>query len=245
MRGFLLGPLTRRSQLVGVRWSSEMVEEEKPVAAEPELEYAFNHIERKKGLLKPIHSIEEQIAYMNSTVFKNTYKGLPVYKWYRRNLKVQPILAPPPRMFCIDKNGRFNVNHACPVCRDEYLFFDYRNPALIKQFLSSGTDQPIDLHKSGLCRDQYLLLRAQLLKAREHGTIEFGVEFRHFDYSQWYEDWIPTTAEYEEEPVGRTSTSFENLYPSEPVSFPPHIRDTNTNWDQWWLRHDKFARKAR
>lgn len=28
--------------------------------------FAFNHIEKKKGLYKPIHSIEEQIAYMKS-----------------------------------------------------------------------------------------------------------------------------------------------------------------------------------
>jgi hypothetical protein len=28
--------------------------------------------------------------------------------------------------FSTDSADRFNVNHACPVCRDEYLFFDYR-----------------------------------------------------------------------------------------------------------------------
>ena len=59
-------------------------------------------------------------------VFENTYKGLPIYKWYRRNVKGQMSLQPPPRLFCIDKEGKFDRNHACPVCRDEYLFFDYR-----------------------------------------------------------------------------------------------------------------------
>lgn len=28
--------------------------------------WAFNHIEKKKGLYKPKHSIEEQLAYMKS-----------------------------------------------------------------------------------------------------------------------------------------------------------------------------------
>ncbi|KAK6043360.1 hypothetical protein COOONC_19135 [Cooperia oncophora] len=82
----------------------------------------------------------------------------------------QSILQPPPRLFCIDRYGRFNVNNACPVCRDEYLFFDYRNPALIEQFLSDGTHQPIAILKSGLCQEQYALLRAQLLAAKEHAT---------------------------------------------------------------------------
>lgn len=56
------------------------------------------------------------------------------------------------------------------MCRDEYLFFDYRNPALIEQFLSDGTHQPIEILKSGLCREQYAMLKAQLLAAKEHGA---------------------------------------------------------------------------
>ncbi|KAK6058251.1 adaptor complexe medium subunit family protein [Cooperia oncophora] len=178
--------------------------------------WAFNHIEKKRGLYKPKHTIEEQIAYMKSKAFHDAYKGLPIYRWYKRNFKgqsiLQPpprlfcidrygrfnvnnacpgqsILQPPPRLFCIDRYGRFNVNNACPVCRDEYLFFDYRNPALIEQFLSDGTHQPIAILKSGLCQEQYALLRAQLLAAKEHGTITFGVDFRNFDFRDWYKEW--------------------------------------------------------
>ncbi|KAI6205342.1 hypothetical protein M3Y94_00781300 [Aphelenchoides besseyi] len=210
--------------------------------------YAYNHIEKKKGLMKPKHTIEEQIAYMKSEVFADTYQGLPIYKWYRRNLAIQPILQPPPRLFCIDKNGYFNLNHACPVCRDEYLFFDYRNPALIEQFLTPGTDQPIELLKTGLCRDQYSQLRAQLLKAREHGLIEFSVEYRVFDYSQWYDSWTPDmigNVEDEGIPITRRSTPLESLFPSEPVTFEAHRPDFGNSWNTYWEKDDKFAKKGR
>lgn len=88
--------------------------------------WAFNDIESKKGLFKPKHTIEEQIRYMESDAYKNTYKGLPIFKWYKRNVRGQEVTQSKPRLFCIDKEGKFNLNHACPVCRDEYLFFDYR-----------------------------------------------------------------------------------------------------------------------
>ncbi|KAI6191739.1 PRP6-like protein [Aphelenchoides bicaudatus] len=156
--------------------------------AEPS-EYAWNDVEKKKGKIKPTHTIEEQIAYMKSKAFENAYKGLPIHKWYRRNIFTQSMIQPPPRLVCIDGEGRIKMNNACPICRDEYLFFDYRNPDLIKQFLLPGTDQLVPLLKTGLCREQYAQLRAQLLKAREHGTLEFCVKFRKFDYSEWYPDW--------------------------------------------------------
>ncbi|VDM96420.1 unnamed protein product [Onchocerca ochengi] len=139
--------------------------------------YAYNTVEKKKGLYRPKHTLEEQIAYMNSEVYADTYKGMPVYHFYRRNFKGQSVFMPKPRMFCVDKEGKFKVNHACPICRDEYLFFDYRNPALILQFLFDQTDRILPLKKLGLCFDQYAQLRAQLLKAKEHGLLMF---FKYF-----------------------------------------------------------------
>uniref|UniRef100_A0A7E4V9L2 28S ribosomal protein S18-2, mitochondrial n=1 Tax=Panagrellus redivivus TaxID=6233 RepID=A0A7E4V9L2_PANRE len=208
---------------------------------------AYNHVERKKGLFKPEHTLEEQINYMKSQIFENTYKGLSVHKWYRRNVKGQLALQPPPRMFCIDKEGKFNVNHACPVCRDEYLFFDYRNPALIEQFLVPGTDQPMDILKTGLCREQYTLLQAQLLRAKEHGTLPFAIEFRHFDYSLYYKNWKgKSDAEFDEEEIPtRAASDIYELYPEPEVAFPTHNRDYGNNWDEWWTRHGQFARKAK
>ncbi|KAK6009098.1 hypothetical protein OSTOST_26010 [Ostertagia ostertagi] len=150
----------------------------------------------------------------------------------------QSTLQPPPRLFCIDKYGRFNVNNACPVCRDEYLFFDYRNPALIEQFLSDGTHQPIAILKSGLCREQYAMLRAQLLAAKEHGTITFGIDFRNFDFREWYKDWTTPPMPH----VERAGIRLQDIHPDPLVSFPVFKRDFNNDWDQWWLRYDKFAR---
>lgn len=43
-------------------------------------------------------------------------------------------------------------------------------------FLTSGTDQPIDILVSGLCREQYIMLKAQLLKAREHGIFKILIK---------------------------------------------------------------------
>lgn len=39
------------------------------------------------------------------------------------------------------------------------------------QFLKSGTAEPLPLLQTGLCFEQYHNLRAQLLKAKEHGNI--------------------------------------------------------------------------
>ncbi|CAD5228302.1 unnamed protein product [Bursaphelenchus okinawaensis] len=236
-------------QTIKARYCATAVAEAEAAPAEDK--WAYNHIEHKKGLYKPKHSVEEQIAYMKSKVFENTYKGLPVHKWYRRNIKGQVIMQPPPRMFCIEKTGKFRLNHACPVCRDEYLFFDYRNPALIQQFLADGTDQPIELLQTGLCRDQYGQLKAQLLKAREYGTIEFGIEFRVFDYKQWYDDWQDDQAlnafhEHNPEiPLTRKSTKLEHIFQDEQVLFPTHNRAQYRDWDEWWKRHDKFVKKAK
>uniref|UniRef100_A0A8R1HGE7 28S ribosomal protein S18b, mitochondrial n=1 Tax=Caenorhabditis japonica TaxID=281687 RepID=A0A8R1HGE7_CAEJA len=213
----------------------------KEVPTPEEAGYAYNHVDRKKGMYKPQHSIAEQISYMKSKSYADAYKGLPIYRWYKRNIKGQSKLQPPPRLFCIDKHGRFNLNHACPVCRDEYLYFDYRNPSLLEQFLADGTDQPIDILKSGLCREQYTLLRAQLLKAKEHGTITFGVEFRNFDYRLYYKDWTAEPGK----PVERAGIRLQDIHPDPLVHFPTFKNDKNNDWDEWWIRHDKFARKAK
>ncbi|CAI4228662.1 unnamed protein product [Auanema sp. JU1783] len=231
--------LTRRFIHATYRLSCEA--EQKSTPTPEEAGWAFNHVERKKGMFKPKHSVEEQIAFMQSNAYEQAYKGLPVHRWYKRNMKGQSIMQPTPRLFCIDRYGRFNVNHACPVCRDEYLFFDYRNPSLIEQFLSEGTDQPIDILKSGLCREQYALLKAQLLKAKEHGTITFGIEFRNFDYRQWYKSW----SEEPKASVERAGLRIQDVHPDPLVEFPTFKRDKDNDWDQWWLRYDKFAKKGK
>lgn len=45
--------------------------------------------------------------------------------------------------------------------------------------------------------------------------------------------------------VERAGLRLEDIHPDPLVSFPAHKRDKGNDWDQWWLRHDKFARKAK
>ncbi|KAK6112178.1 hypothetical protein QQG55_46645 [Brugia pahangi] len=226
-------------------WCASKVEEgsssEENERVEEAVGYAYNTVEKKKGLYKPKHTLEEQIAYMNSKVYADTYKGMPVYHSYRRNFKGQAIFMPKPRMFCIDKEGRFKVNHACPICRDEYLFFDYRNPALILQFLFDQTDRILPLKKLGLCFDQYAQLRAQLLKAKEHGFIKFAVPFQNFNYKKWYPWW-----DKEDDHVYvRREVPVDEIHKQPLVNFPVHNRDYNNDWDQYWLRYDEFIQRSK
>lgn len=47
-----------------------------PVTQAEEDKWAYNHVERKKGLYKPSHTVEEQIAYMKS---KGKYLNIRLY----------------------------------------------------------------------------------------------------------------------------------------------------------------------
>jgi len=223
---------------------------------------AFNHVLKKDSLLKPKHSIEEQIAYMNSEIYKQTYGDRPIYMTYRRNMASQWKMQSPPRLRCIDGDDRFRLNNACPVCRDEYLFFDYRNPALIRMFLKAGTTVPLPILTTGLCREQYVMLQVHLLKAKEHGELPFEVPFRKFDYSVWYNDWQDPEAlaeetekqkkshhvygaEAEETEGGLDPTEeldIDKFCPNPLQYFEPINPDRGNYFAQWWLKHKKFAR---
>lgn len=125
-----------------------------------------------------------------------------------------------------------------------------------------GTDQIISIQKSNLCQDQYITLQGQLLKAKEHGkflnlcfkidvlgTITFSVEFRRFNYQDWYKD-LPTQHLYvskDEDPdyLSRNQLNFERIQPNLSVMFETHNRDEGTGWDEWWNRHSKFAKTSK
>src|SRR4051794_30745766 len=115
-------------------------------------------------------------------------------------------------------------------------------------FLAYGTDKPIEIFDSGLCREQYMNLRAALHKAKEHGTIPFAVEFRNFNFKDWYENWEPAEevdTTIGQEVISRKCANLEEIYPQPCIRFETHNRDTGTDWDEWWLRHEKFARKSK
>ena len=118
---------------------------------------------------------------------------------------------------------------------------------MIKQFLEPGTDEPMEILKTGLCREQYTMLQAHLLKAKEHGTLPFAIEFRYFDYKLYYPNWKASAkGEFDEEEIpSRATTDIFSMHPDPLVEFPEHHRDSRNSWDEWWTRHEKFARKAK
>uniref|UniRef100_A0A915CT58 Uncharacterized protein n=1 Tax=Ditylenchus dipsaci TaxID=166011 RepID=A0A915CT58_9BILA len=223
--GFPLSLCSSKNQLDSYRARSNKAwvaaRKRKAEGLPPIDEWAYNEIEKKSGMFKPQHTVEEQIAYMDSQEYKDTYKGLEVHRWYRRNHQGQSKFQPPARLFCIDRYGRFNLSYACPICRDEYLFFDYRNPKLMQQFMQWA-----------------------IIKAKEHGTMPFAIPFREFDLKEWYDGWKDNRKDqvFDPEPLTRC-VSIEDVLPEpQQKQYEAHNRDHKNSWDEWWLRHAKFAR---
>lgn len=71
------------------------------------------------------------------------------------------------------------------------------------------------------------------------------MEFRQFNYKSWYPNYEETAEDIEMEmnKVSRNDLNVEEIHSDPSVLFPIHKRDVGTSWDQWWLRHDKFAQK--
>jgi hypothetical protein len=115
----------------------------------------------------------------------------------------------------------------------------FQNPELIRMFLKHGSDQPLPLLTTGLCREQYFQLQAQTLRAKEHGAynlniitniynasvlgkMPFAVEHRSFNYSDWYPAgaWQPDAELLEAEQeasqylVAGTAPSIDEVYPT-------------------------------
>ena len=85
-----------------------------------------------------------------------------------------------------------------------------------------------------------------LIKSHRSGTIEFCVEFRVFDYKQWYPDWKADEEEEEDSlPPTRRMARFEDMFPTQNIRFPEHSLDVKKGLDMYWERHDKFARKGK
>lgn len=129
--------------------------------------------------------------------------------------------------------------------------------------------QPLPILKCGLCIEQYIKLKVELLKAKEHcksfcpiflnqinlGTIDWGCESRFYDFKELYGDkWTPTERDLELEKLhwydqeerrhlSRGNSRVEFSPHEHPlIAFDPHNKDQNNWWDIYWERHIKFAK---
>ncbi|XP_008547155.1 28S ribosomal protein S18b, mitochondrial [Microplitis demolitor] len=158
------------------RGSSLFNEEAKVKTNEPQIDPA-------KDRRNPIPP-ETSIRYLASDAYKTTYGTEPVWKPYRRNHKGG--FAPrKTRKTCI-RGGIVSTSSPCPICRDEYLVFDHRNTALLKQFISEYNGEIISYSTTGICQKQHKNLLIALHRAHDYGTITFDVPFREYNYSDWY-----------------------------------------------------------
>jgi len=168
----------------------ELSAQQQSDAAELDPNMGYNDVEKRKGKSRPVHDWETCLRYMNSKVYKETYGDFPVWKPYRRNVGTVNIwyLMPATIGNCLDENGKFRKNWPCPICRDEYLVFDYRIPALILQFLESS-GQVMPNKQCYLCKRQYDNLQVELLKAYDYGTMTCSLPFRNYEYRLYDEQW--------------------------------------------------------
>jgi len=124
--------------------------------------------------------VEISIKYMESVAFKKAYGDSPVWTHYRRNHKRQ--WAPRTRETCI-RQGHVSTGSPCPVCRDEYLVLDYRNTALLNQFIDPYTGKTLATRQTNICQKKQRLLEVEVERARDHGLIQVDVPQVEYDYS--------------------------------------------------------------
>ncbi|WAR32021.1 RT18B-like protein [Mya arenaria] len=99
--------------------SCHLLDAEKEKKARPPL--TDREFEGKPGYLVVKAPLEKCIEYLKT--YKAVYGDDPVWKNYRRN--VVGTYAIRLRTTCIRK-GIISTGSACPICRDDYLKFDYR-----------------------------------------------------------------------------------------------------------------------
>ncbi|KAA3678859.1 small subunit ribosomal protein S18b, mitochondrial [Paragonimus westermani] len=141
---------------------------------------------RKNYHGKPYNPVDlaTSLDYVNSEVYESTYRGKPVWFYYRRNFKGH--FAPPKtRPNCVMSKLLISSN-PCPICRDEFLVLDYRNTKLLKQFINPISAKILEPSQTGLCQHQHKKLVLEIEKAQDLGTIEMWLPFHLYDYSDYY-----------------------------------------------------------
>lgn len=132
------------------------------------------------------HDYKESLDYMESEVYKSTYKEFLVWKIYRRNHKTQ-YPSRNTRPSCI-KDGKLSTSYPCPICRDEYLILHPENTKLLEQFINPNTGAIITPEHHGLCQKQYRNLIISVMIAKDIGTLTYDVPERLYNYRDYYEE---------------------------------------------------------
>jgi len=133
-------------------------------------------------------SPELSIKYMESTAYKTTYGDEPIWTHYRRaydgrkGYKGRPPLKT--RETCI-RQGKVQVGSPCPICRDEYIVVDYRNIALLNQFLDDYTGKLLHPNRTGICQKQWRRLEIAVEKATDYGFLDLDVPFIKYDLEEY------------------------------------------------------------
>ncbi|KAG8332061.1 structural constituent of ribosome [Homalodisca vitripennis] len=127
--------------------------------------------------------VEVSIQYLQSSAYKTTYGGDPVWKQYRRNHLGQ---IPPrkTRKRCI-RQDMISTGNPCPICRDEYLVLHPKNIELLKQFISPHTGAILSYQLTGLCQRRHIELEVAIMQAKDMGLITFDLPFQKYDYSEY------------------------------------------------------------
>ncbi|CAH8438523.1 unnamed protein product [Schistosoma guineensis] len=164
--------------------SVSSLNEQEPIKESPHTNIRKNY----KGKLYKQADLATSVEYFNSDVFRNTYKGKPVWFYYRRNYKGH-FPSSITRKNCVHF-GKFVSSNPCPICRDEYLVLSHRHIELLKQFINPDTLEIFPLSKTGICRHQYKILQHEVEKARDLGLIQTWLPFYLYNYHDYY-DYLP------------------------------------------------------
>lgn len=169
--------------------SPSLLNREEDAVVEEEAEEEDGELNSEEEFLKKYHDpkdrtrripVEISMKYMESVAFKKAYGDSPVWTHYRRNHKRQ--WAPRTRETCV-RQGRVTTGSPCPVCRDHYLVLDYRNTALLNQFIDPYTGKTLTTRQTNICQKQQRLLEVEVERAKDHGLIQVDVPQVEYDYS--------------------------------------------------------------
>lgn len=127
--------------------------------------------------------VETSMEYLKSDGYRQTYGDKKVWELYRRNFAKGRTWVQT-RKTCI-RQGKLATGNPCPICRDEYLVVDYRNLALIHQFIDEYSGLIYSSKKTGVCQHQYKKILIAIDTARDKGILTIDPPHIEYDYSKY------------------------------------------------------------